>query len=196
MNPSVVLGYHGCSTATADKVLSSRSGVHLKTSRSSSEWLGNGIYFWENSYDRALLWAKDKCKRSGEKPDVIGAVIIPGECLDLTDSAYLRALEKISGSFEKIYLAEHAKPVPQNNLGRNYHAYDCALINFFRKTMEELNGRRFNTVRAAFNEGGSIAGSSFSTLNHIQWAVLTPEESIIGYFRPTMYHLTHHGRCD
>lgn len=189
MNPNIVLGYHGCSTTTADKVLNSRCGLHLKASMRPSEWLGNGVYFWENSYDRAMLWAKEKCKESGEKPDVIGAIIIPGECLDLTDSAYLRALEKISGSFEKIYLAEHGKPVPKNNLSRNYHAYDCALINFFRKAMEEVSGRRFNTVRAAFNEGVTIADSSFATLNHIQWAVLTPQVSIIGYFRPTMHHL-------
>lgn len=189
MNPSIVLGYHGCSADTADKVLTSRKGVHLKTSVSPSEWLGDGVYFWENNYERALLWAQEKCKKSGKKPDVIGAVIIPGECLDLTDSAYLRALEQISANFEEYYQIKHGKPVPQNDLSRNYHAYDCALINFFRETMQQANGRRFNTVRAAFNEGSNIAGSSFATLNHIQWAVLTPSESIIGYFRPTKFHI-------
>ena len=43
MNPSIVLGYHGCSADTADKVLTSRKGVHLKTSVSPSEWLGDGV---------------------------------------------------------------------------------------------------------------------------------------------------------
>lgn len=87
--------------------------------------------------------------------------------------------------FEDSYLQLHGTPVEENNLERNYHPYDCALINLFCTRWKESGNKPFNTVRAAFPEGKNIARSSFRTLNHIQWAVLTPAESIIGYFRPT-----------
>jgi hypothetical protein len=45
------------------------------------DWLGNGIYFWEHSPERARRWA-------GADGIVIGAVIQLGNCLDLTDLRY------------------------------------------------------------------------------------------------------------
>ena len=47
-------------------------------------WLGNGIYFWENNLLRAKEWAT---RRYGEDSAVVGAVIDLGLCLNLTDSA-------------------------------------------------------------------------------------------------------------
>lgn len=29
----------------------------LRVSRNDYDWLGNGIYFWEDSYQRAFQWA-------------------------------------------------------------------------------------------------------------------------------------------
>ncbi len=39
------------------------------------EWLGHGIYFWENDPQRALEWAQDGSSKSKIKqPSVVGAV--------------------------------------------------------------------------------------------------------------------------
>lgn len=40
------------------------------------DWLGHGIYFWENNHERAFQWAKDKKARGEIKnPTVIGAIL-------------------------------------------------------------------------------------------------------------------------
>ena len=51
-----VLGYHGCDMVTGEKVLAGKA--HLRSSENDYDWLGSGIYFWENSARRALDWAK------------------------------------------------------------------------------------------------------------------------------------------
>ena len=79
MNSSLILtGYHGCDITTAyDVVLDG----NLKPSLNTYDWLGNGVYFWEDDIERAFDWAKyvsanpklfhNKIKH----PCVVGAVI-------------------------------------------------------------------------------------------------------------------------
>ena len=96
--PSFVLGFHGCDKKIADKVLSGKD--RLIPSENEYDWLGNGIYFWENSHQRALEYAKllrQHPKRSinpVEKPYVIGAVIDLGHCLNLLDSEYIQIVKQ------------------------------------------------------------------------------------------------------
>lgn len=176
-----VFGYHGCPAMVAHKVLNGEV-EHLFLSDSKAEWLGKGVYFWENNYTRAMQWAEKHVK--DDTPAVIGAIISPGTCLDLTDAGCLDGLSIVAETFEGAYMKKYGRLPTKNRAG--YHPYDCALINHYRECWEISNpGRRINTVRGAFTEGRTIAGSSFATQNHIQWAVITPEESIIGYFRPT-----------
>ena len=52
---SWVVGFHGCSKETFESVLYKHE--HVKPSNNPYDWLGNGSYFWENSYERALDWA-------------------------------------------------------------------------------------------------------------------------------------------
>jgi hypothetical protein len=58
----------------------------------SKDWLGTGIYFWENSARRALDWAKfakehPKFTRTQVRhPFVVGAIIDLGNCLDLLEA--------------------------------------------------------------------------------------------------------------
>lgn len=58
--PNLVIGFHGCNIDTCDNVLHKHQ--HLKASANKYDWLGNGIYFWENSYQRAYEWAEQKYK--------------------------------------------------------------------------------------------------------------------------------------
>ena len=50
-HPSFILGFHGCDKSTVDKVI---NGVEsLVPSMNEYDWLGHGVYFWENNIERA-----------------------------------------------------------------------------------------------------------------------------------------------
>ena len=72
--PSFILGFHGCDASVARGVIG--TGNHLKASRNEYDWLGSGVYFWENSPRRALEWVRELRKRGKVKdPAVAGAVV-------------------------------------------------------------------------------------------------------------------------
>lgn len=91
--PNLVIAFHGCDKAVFDDVI--KSGGQLRPSQNDYDWLGGGIYFWEQNYERALRWAEQKKSwGSFDEPAVIGAVIDLGRCLNLTDSRYIDLLEE------------------------------------------------------------------------------------------------------
>ena len=85
--PNLVLGFHGCNSTTFRNVLYEHQ--HLRPSENDYDWLGNGIYFWENGYERALDWA---LARYGEDARIVGAIIDLGHCLNLTDTRFTKIL--------------------------------------------------------------------------------------------------------
>lgn len=86
--PSLIIGFHGCDLSTFREVIC--EGGSLNPSMNNYDWLGSGIYFWEQNYERALQWTEEQASRGRiEAPAVIGAVIDLGYCLNLTDSHYI-----------------------------------------------------------------------------------------------------------
>ena len=71
----------------------------LKASENSYDWLGHGMYFWENNPSRALEYARElkknpnRSKTPIKEPAVLGAIINLGKCLDLVDSDSLKLLK-------------------------------------------------------------------------------------------------------
>ena len=103
---NLVVGFHGCDKSVVDAVIAGKT--ELLASANDYDWLGNGIYFWENNEDRAWQWAKQLSTRkssSVKEPAVIGAIIDLGYCLDLTDSFYLPSNPQPIG-FSGILLAK------------------------------------------------------------------------------------------
>jgi hypothetical protein len=187
--PAFVLGFHGCDRALADRVVARRE--HLKPSENEYDWLGNGIYFWENDPLRAMEWAREQAKRRGDKsksfePAVVGAVIDLGKCLDLLNSA---SIQLVSQSYEYLKRGREKDGVPlptnENISGSDDYLLrklDCAVINF----LHEIVAREepFDSVRAAFLEGGPIyRNAGFRRKNHIQICVRNTG-NIKGYFHP------------
>src|SRR5690606_9876002 len=93
----------------------------LRPSENAYDWLGHGIYFWENNYQRALQFARDLKENPPKgkenlikKPAVLGAVLDLGYCLDLLDSKYLEFLKE---SFDVLCdnVQEVGLPLPKNN---------------------------------------------------------------------------------
>lgn len=192
--PGLVLGFHGCDRSVADRILDGQEEVRV--SDNSHDWLGSGAYFWENNPSRALSWAKFLAAKPAagrgriSAPAVIGAIIHPGYCLDLTEEASLGLVREASEGYIR-FCEGAALPVPANEPGfpgdEDFvkRRLDCAVINFLHLTREALCLQAFDTVRAPFLEGGELfAGSRLSAKSHVQWCVRDPKRSIIGYFRP------------
>ena len=91
--PSYALGFHGCDATVAQSVFAGKT--HLRRSKNDFDWLGEGIYFWENNPTRALQYARELRDRPRpgaariKKPAVVGAVIELGYCLNLLDAEFL-----------------------------------------------------------------------------------------------------------
>jgi hypothetical protein len=186
-----VLGYHGCDKEVGESLLSGRT--NFLTSKNQHDWLGHGIYFWENNPKRALDWAHfmskhDKFKNRVKKPFVVGAIIDLGNCLDLTEAISLELVEFGYNSLKELFALE-GKPLPENKPGGSddedliRRNLDCAVINHVHDLRESGNRLAFNTVRGAFHEGEPLyPGAGIRRKTHIQIAVRSTE-NIQGIFR-------------
>ncbi len=188
--PAFVLGYHGCDRKIGEGVLSGRK--HLHSSENDYDWLGTGIYFWENSSARALAWAtsaRDNPKLSASKinePFVVGSIIDLGNCLDLLEAESIRIVADAHARLSEA-CQEAGVAIPENRVAGGQltlRHLDCAVIHFAHSLREEAGSPPFDSVRAAFFEGeGLYPGAGFLKQTHIQICVRKPS-SIIGYFRP------------
>jgi hypothetical protein len=186
--PGWVLGYHGCDIKTAHAALTDAK-THLEPSRNSWDWLGDGVYFWENDPVRALQFAEDGKANGGrvtkgkiEIPYVIGAIIDLGICCNLYDQAGLSEFKAAYEDFRKPF-DTYGAPIPQNK--DNGRFLDRAVIQHMHETRSKVLGLLpYQTVRAAFPEGKPVyAGCGLTEQNHIQIAVLD-KSCIRGYFLP------------
>ena len=95
--PSQVFGFHSCDKAVGFSVLNGND--QLWPSVNSWDWLGPGIYFWEQNPGRALLYAeesaagKQKNKVQIKTPFVIGAIIELGHCLNLLEPVSIQIVK-------------------------------------------------------------------------------------------------------
>lgn len=195
--PSFILGFHGCDEEVAEGVLSGRK--KLRFSRNDYDWLGSGVYFWENNPVRAIEYARlmkahpERCREKVNTPAVLGAVIDPGHCLNLLDSKNLQLIKESYHTL-KAAMAADGLPLPENKrVGQSgdllLRRLDCAVIELTHVLQKELveagNAQyEFDTVRAVFTEGEKLyENAGFSNKNHIQVCVRNPN-CIKGYFRP------------
>lgn len=172
---SYVIGFHGCSLDLAIKLVS--GSETMKATERGYHWLGSGIYFWENDQARALEWAKEKASRGELKgePAVIGAVIEPRRCLDLSVrenvplvvTAYrsLKMLRSISGD---PLPANTVAPKDKRGKDKVMRRLDCAVLNH----LVANNPKGFDTVRGLFVEGKRVyPGAEIYEKTHAEIAV-------------------------
>lgn len=194
IHPSLLLGFHACDKSVGERVLSGKS--RLKTSENSYDWLGHGIYFWENSPQRAAEWGQLQKQRGKiERPFVLGAVIALGRCFDLLEAHSLAVLHEHYDALVLTYQkagmeAQIPRNKPLSGSGELLlRELDCAVIEYMHNQMEERyqqDGRirPFDSVRGAFWEGEELyPGAGFKEKTHIQICVRNPN-CIKGYFRP------------
>lgn len=188
-NPTIIYGFHGCDKEVALKILNQE--IDFKPSSNSYDWLGHGIYFWENNYERAKQFAEVACKRSKttiKEPFVLGTVIDLGNCLDLLDQ---KNLDLILVAYEslKLDMAAQNQMMPQNkpfnavDFDFKNRELDCAVIRYTH-SLAQNNEIKFDSVRAAFFEGEPLyEGAMIRKNDHIQIAILN-QNCIKGVFLP------------
>jgi hypothetical protein len=96
----VMFGFHGTRADIARKILDEQ---HMIPSDHEYEWLGRGVYFWEDDPVRALQWAKDNFP--GVEVSVIQARIRRGVCLNELTEAHRAIVKKA----EELLLKEVAR---------------------------------------------------------------------------------------
>lgn len=175
-----VFGYHGCDAGLVRQLAAGEAD--LFQSESEFEWLGHGIYFWEDSPDRALRWAKEKMAAGTHKitrPAVIGAIIDLGNCLNLVDSRFIALVKEAYETYRET-MVQTGRKMPVNR-GFAARALDCAVIESLHKSRSK---NPFQTVRSFFLEGRPVyEGAGFRELDHVQICVRDAAR-IKGYFLP------------
>lgn len=197
--PGLLIGFHGCDKSRQQELLISSSTMPV--SEEPFDWLGHGMYFWENNADRALEWAKNKeNKGSIKEAAVIGAVIDLGYCCDLLDASFIKMVA-LYFDLMKIELKKFGKDVPVNrDIKSDAHGdkvlreLDCATIEFmheqirtqYKKDISSNNHsslKLFDSVRGVFTEGGeAYTGSGFWAKSHLQICIRNAN-CIKGFFQ-------------
>ncbi|TXD51287.1 hypothetical protein [Polaribacter sp. IC063] len=191
-----LIGFHGCDEDVRDQLLIKPNQV--KISEKPFDWLGHGFYIWENNYDRALKWAKDKQKRGEiKKPLVIGVVFTLDYCFDLIDSEFIEMLTLYYRLLEKDFLSI-GKELPKNkDVKEDEHKdllireLDCAVIEYLHQRIKEeiINVehtplKEFDSARGVFTEGGpAFPGAGVQKKSHIQICIRNMS-CIKGFFLP------------
>lgn len=179
---NLIFGFHGCDESLCNKLVN--GDEQLDYSENQYDWLGKGMYFWENDPARAFQWAESAMKYPKNqkqvvtKPAVVGAVICLGKCLDFMEITNLQKLKAIYDELTSLGI-----DLPENT-GRDFYRrnLDCFLINAL-VAQEKSQGTEYDSVRGVFFEGNELyKNAGFREKNHIQISVINPN-CIKGYFK-------------
>jgi hypothetical protein len=200
VRPNMLIGFHGCDSSVANSFIDNPD--HIKISTEKYDWLGHGLYFWENNYVRAMEWAEAK-KAQGKisNPSVVGAVIQLGRCCDFLDSKFIKTIQ----SYYEIMLEEYqisGTELPENSDAKTdphkdklLRTLDCTTIEFMHSKISDQikedtasvgfsNFRHFDSTRGVFTEGGqAFPGAGILEKSHIQICVRNLN-CIKGFFKP------------
>jgi hypothetical protein len=163
--PRNVVGYHGCSTESAEKIIAEQQ---FMSSQRAYDWLGEGVYFWEYAPYRALDWAILKCDREGGRPAVLKATIKLGRCLNLLDIEHIPGVREAYRSFA--HKLDPAR-IPRNT-DSGAHFLDRLILDAYCRRVDMRSGSLVQTVLGSFAEGEAIyPGSKILEKAHTQIAV-------------------------
>jgi hypothetical protein len=180
----LIVAYHGTDESVVRRVLSGKQD--LLPSKRDYDWLGNGVYFWEQGPRRALEFAYEMAalnRNDVKNPAVIGAYINLGDCLDFLDTADTQLISKFHQLFRQQFVGLKNDKLRSDGT-KLFHRLDCFVINSLVEFLKETNEREIDTVRGCFWEGKNVyRGAQIREKSHIQIAVRN-HGCILGYFRP------------
>ena len=160
---ALVIAHHGTARDRADLILAEGFIV----SKNPADWLGDGIYFFENNFHRARAWAVERY----DNPVVIEAEVDLEDCFDLADPEWFSFLNRNADRLLAERKAAGLATLKQTEL---FHGRDRYVINELADAMSRA-GRPFRSVRAAFSEGSpAFPSSAIFSQSHVQIAVRDP----------------------
>ena len=200
VRPNLVIGFHGCDIRTRTALLKNPDSIIY--SKKPFDWLGHGMYFWENNYERAMQWAKEKKTRGEIKtPAIIGGVLHLGYCFDLLDSRFIEMLKAYYKLMESKYNQLNIELPRNKDLPHDKHKdkilreLDCTTIEYMHQSILDQiindkkekgysNYKMFDSARGVFTEGGPVfPGAGISEKSHIQICIRNAN-CIQGLFLP------------
>jgi hypothetical protein len=164
-----VYGYHGTSRGAANSIL--RGG--FTPSSSGHDWLGPGIYFWQDAPGRAWEWAQKY-----DDPVVIQSQIVfeQEEAMDLLDRRWFNMLREYHSTFVDQWPVQEIPLPTQNPTTSKQHKLDDAYLEYIGSFLEHNKICKVSLIRAAFTEGSPIYGySALYDLSHVQISVRDPK---------------------
>jgi hypothetical protein len=170
LDPIELVGYHGTNIESARQILQ----TGFTPSRNEYDWLGKGVYFWQDAPYRAWNWAGEYCQNKGGDPAVIRSLvkIRRDEFMDLLDySQQPNWANRLSRTHQ--YLQQQTRSVlPPNKRAIGYHALDRLVVDTLIENILQPVNIDILAVRACFQEGEEIyPGSAIYNKSHIQVAV-------------------------
>ena len=158
---ATVTGYHGTSRATARSVAAGET--LLKSKKNEGDWLGEGVYFWQDAPARAWDWAD---RHFPNQAAVVKAELDLSGCFDLLDLEDFAELLVVHEEFTKQEAARNLvfKQTPLKLEGgrtkiRNrgfVNDRDQALLEFGLPILEEVRNQPIRSIRAAFVYGRAL----------------------------------------
>lgn len=191
---NLVIAFHGCDESIRNQLLLEPDAI--KKSQKPYDWLGHGMYFWENNLLRAHQWAKDKEERGEiKKAAVLGAVLSLDRCFDLIDSKFTELLATYYQSMRANYqligweLPKNRDIKKDEFKDKILRELDCTVIEYMHQEIRKESERDedfkpFDSVRGLFTEGGpAFPGAGVQLKNHIQICIRN-QNCIKGFFKP------------
>jgi hypothetical protein len=170
LDPIELVGHHGTNIEAARQIL--QTGFTL--SRNNYDWLGKGVYFWQDAPYRAWHWASEDCQKKGGDPAVIRSLvkIRRDEFMDLLDYRqdpnWANELRRTHQDLQK----KTSIVLPSNKRATGYHALDRLVFDTLIEDILKPMDINILAVRACFQEGEEIySGLAIYNKSHIQIAV-------------------------
>ena len=166
-----VIGYHGCDLKVATAVAARESTLEPGPGR--YDWLGTGVYFWEDDPKLAWGWARHTAKQRPQliqTPAVIGAVIELRDCLNLVQTGSSRILHAAHQALaQEVERAGGRMPA---NEGEEHRFLDHAVFETLHELRRIQGLPQFSAVRALFQSGEPVfPGSGIRKWDHVQICV-------------------------
>lgn len=169
-----VNGYHGTSRRRAENILA----AGFRPSNNGYDWLGTGVYFWQDAPNHALHWAK---QNHPTEPAVIKSRLrIDNTCLDLLDMSTIENSNFWLDSYNElteVYRRREQNLPTQNPAIPGKRRLDCAFFDYLIETFAQKSIRytvseTIGSVRCAFVEGNPIfPGSAMYDRTHVQISI-------------------------
>lgn len=155
-------GFHGTSLSNAHEIIV--SGFRL--SSNDWDWLGDGVYFFQDAPRRAWDWARNHYP---DEPAVLASMIRLDHCMDLVDLGWKDVLADAFATLSD-ELSRQLLPLPRQTALA--HRLDRLVVNLAIEHLERTGQGAISVVRGAFTEGSPMfPGSHLLERTHIQAAV-------------------------